>query len=420
MVKLVEKHIVTRQHSDFQEIDIISKNSAKLYNVALYLIQTTFRETNKYLGYRKVQKILQDTNAFYYRSLPAKVAQQTLRLLHKNYVSYFATLKLYKQGKLEICPSPPGFKKSVGGRNIITYTTQALSKPLLQKGVISPSKTDIRVRTKQSPKSIQQVRIVPLSSLAYKVEVVYSIQEKHQTLDPDKYASIDLGVNNLATLAFNFRSALIISGKPLKSINHFWNKTIAKEKKRLSKQGLKTSNYVKELNLKRNNKVENYLHNASRAIVNLLLKEQVSTLVIGYNLGWKINVNNGKKNNQNFVEIPFLTFVRQLQYKCLLIGIKVVLVNEAYTSKCSFLDNELVGYHNSYSGKRISRGMFRTADRKRVNADVNGALNILVKAFPDIKFQNLMNGIQGLVFGKRSLVVNPLRLIPYKTAENIL
>lgn len=133
------------------------------------------------------------------------------------------------------------------------------------------------------------------------------------------------------------------------------------------------------LTFKRNNKINDYLHKASRMIVNYLVSKDINALFIGKNKEWKQNTNIGKRNNQNFVSIPFYKFIQMLQYKCTMEGITVKEIEESYTSKCSFLDDEAIGKHEEYKGRRIKRGLFKTAERKIINADVNGGLNILRK-----------------------------------------
>ena len=171
---------------------------------------------------------------------------------------------------------------------------------------------------------------------------------------------------------------MIINGKPLKSINHHWNKRKAKLQSKLPK-GVKTSKQIRQITNKRNRRVNNYLHQTSRTLVNELRKLCISKVVIGSNKGWKENISLGKRTNQNFVQIPFQRFIEMISYKCKLAGIEVITQEESYTSKCSFLDNESVEKHNVYMGKRIKRGLFKSSNGSLINADVNGAYNIMKK-----------------------------------------
>jgi len=213
-------------------------------------------------------------------------------------------------------------------------------------------------------------------------------------------ASLDLGVNNLITLVDNLmgeenREPIIINGRPIKSINQFYNKRRAFLQSELSVSGQKTSKacpeceaYRREL-IKitdwRNKKIDDYMHKTSRFVMNYCLEHKIGHIVIGKNDGWKQSINIGKRNNQNFVFIPFDKLIQQIQYKAKLIGIVVTTEEESYTSKCSALDLEEIGKHedHAYAGKRVKRGLFKTALGILINADVNGALNILRKVIGD-------------------------------------
>ena len=217
------------------------------------------------------------------------------------------------------------------------------------------------------------------------MEVLYKVTDTPLKEDNKRYAAIDLGLNNLATVGSNVVKPFIINGKPLKSINQYWNKEKARLQSHL-KGNKKTSKRIESITNKRNNKVKDYLHKSSRKIVNFLVSNNISTLIIGYNEEWKQNINLGRTNNQTFVNIPFYTFIQQLEYKCKLEGINFLITEESYTSKCSFLDNESVEKHESYLGKRIKRGLLRSAEGKLINADLNGSLNILKKVVGEFQY----------------------------------
>jgi len=203
---------------------------------------------------------------------------------------------------------------------------------------------------------------------------------------------IDLGLNNLVTVVNNALKPFIVKGGVIKSINQYYNKQLARLRAIKDKQGYKfETKRIQRLNLKRNNKISDYFHKVSKHIINYCKTNNIGTIIIGYNEKWKEQIakNNHKmykdickKNNQNFVQIPFLKLINMIQYKAKLVGIRVVLVNESYTSKCSFFDNEKVEYHRKYKGTRIKRGLFRTFNGKIINADVNAAYNIIIKAVP--------------------------------------
>jgi putative transposase len=337
-----------------------------------------------------------------YLALPAKVSQQVLKLLDKNWVSFFQANKAYYKSPSKFLGKPklPNYKDKAKGRNIVVYDAQAVS--IIKKGYAKLSKTSIEISTQK--KNIKQIRIVPRNQ-QYVIEVVYAQRRKIAKVNKKNIAAIDLGLNNLCTITSNKINPQIIAGTPLKSINQYYNKQKAKLQSCLPKNTF-NSNRIVSLTNKRNNKVDNYLHNASRTIINTCLTNDVGTLVIGYNSGWKDEINLGSKTNQGFVGIPHKRLIDQLTYKADLVGMKVVVQEESYTSKCSLLDNEPIRKHETYLGKRIKRGMFKASNGERINADVNGSGNILRKAFPRVKAE----GIEGLS-------VNPVRVIPYKLAN---
>jgi putative transposase len=337
-----------------------------------------------------------------YQALPAKVAQQVLKLLDKNWQAFFKAIAAWREHPEQFLGRPklPKYKDKVKGRNILIYTAQAVSKTALKKAVVKPSQLNIEV-VSICPE-VDQVRIVPGKGF-YVVEVVYEQDCEQEPVNPDLYAGIDLGITNLVTLTSNKSGFVprIVNGRPVKAINQFYNKRRADLQSKLAKEGAKrpTSRRLERLTNKRTRKIDHYLHTASRRIIDLLVSERIGTLVIGYNQEWKQEVNIGKRNNQNFVSIPFTRFIHMLTYKAELVGIQVVMTEESYTSKCSFLDVEPIGKHEVYVGKRVKRGLFRSASGKQYNADANGSYNIIRKVASD-----------AFVQGSRGCVVHPTSL----------
>lgn len=373
---LAERHIIKETDNRFAELDNLCYLSKNLYNAGLYAVRQYYFNNNKFLSYVSNVSIMSATDNIDYRALPSKVSQQTLKLVEQNFKSFFGSLKA-KVGKVKI---PKYLTKY--GRQVVVYTNQAVSKKWLTKGLIKLSKCEVLIKT--NVKDVKQVRIVPKGNHIV-VEVLYETDEKILKEDNGRYCSIDLGLNNLATIGSNVIKPVIVNGKPLKSINQYYNKKLAKLKSNLN-GNKKTSKRIKSLTLKRNNKIKDYLHKASRLVINHLISNNINTLVIGKNNGWKKEIRIGKRNNQNFVQIPHTTFVNMLQYKAKLEGIKVTLQEESYTSKCSFLDNEDICKHVEYKGKRIKRGLFRTKLNRLINADLNGALNILKKVVGEFQY----------------------------------
>ena len=260
----------------------------------------------------------------------------------------------------------------------------------MKKGLIHLSQTQILLTT--HVKEVSQVRIVP-GLYHYRIEIVYFKPVSLERSVTGTIAGIDIGLNNYATLTENqpgFKP-LIINGKPLKSINAYYHKNTASRQFKLQPE-IKTSHRLRRrLTHKRNCKIDNYLHSASRSIINHRAANSIETLVIGKNDCGQTGINLGKKTNQNMVSIPHAKFIEMLTYKAQLVGINVVVVTEEYTSKCSFLDNEPLYKQDSYQSRGIKRGLFRNRNGTLINADVNGSLNIVRRALPNA----FVEGIQG-------------------------
>ena len=399
-IQLTQQIVVSNKSSKFAQLDELCFLSKNLYNVALYHIRQYYKETNKYLSYNKLTKILSDSNNIDYRAIPyAQSAQQVLRQVDKQYKAFYVSIKSKKmQGKKVRLPK---YKDKENGRNIFVYTNQCAK--VYNKIVY--------LKTKQGTLSfntvadnIQQVRLVPKGNHIV-VEIIYNVEYKLKE-DNKRYASIDLGLNNLCTLASNVAQSIIVNGKPLKSINHHYNKTKAKLQSKLSKNK-HTSKRINRLTIRRNSKIKDYMHKVSRKIVDYIEANSLNTLFVGKNVGWKDSINLGKINNQNFVSIPYNMLIQMLEYKCKLAGINVVIVNEAYTSKCSFLDEETIQKHDTYKGKRIKRGLFISSKGIKINADINGSLNIMVVG---LKQLNVKRDVLVLEPANLRFVLNPVRV----------
>jgi IS605 OrfB family transposase len=401
---LVERHIIKESNALYKELDEMCFKSKNLYNLTNYHIRQEFFLSGNILSYNSLDKKLQSTEA--YLNLPAKVSQQVLMQVSRDWRSWQEAKSEYvvNPTKFKANPRIPSYKDKQLGRNLLIYTEQAISRKQLKKGYINFSKTKLKITTKK--RRINQVRIVPQSNY-YIVEVVYERLICYENVEKTKVAAIDIGVNNLAAVTSNVTSfqALLINGRPLKAINSNYNKEKAALQKLLGK-GLFSSKAIENLTFNRNMKVDNYLHQTSRFIIDTLINYQIGTLVIGKNDEWKQEINLGKANNQNFTFIPHAKFISMLKYKAELAAISVVVLEQSYTSKCSFLDMEPIHKHSSYKGKRIKRGLFRSSTGKLLNADVNGSLNILRKAFPDAFGLNPLEKGHGIM----DCVVNPVRV----------
>jgi len=380
-MQLAEQHIIKQTDSRFEELDKICFLSKNLYNAGLYAVRQHFFETKSFLNYKVLAHNFVKSRQFDYYNLPTKVSQQTLKMIEKNFKSFFAHLKVKKKDeKVHI----PHYLDKENGRFMAIYTIQSISKTLLKQGIVKLSGTNIEVKTDKT--NIQQARVIHKGNHIV-VEVIYNIEDVDLKENNLRYCSIDLGVNNLATIGSNVLKPIIINGKPLKSINQFYNKKYAEYKSKTKLiNNEKTSKKIKSLTNSRNNKIKDYLHKSSRYIINYLVSNQINTLVIGLNKGWKQEVNIGKANNQKFVQIPHSKYIEMISYKAQLAGINVEVVNESHTSKCDFLSNEPVKHQEKYLGRRVKRGLFKSAVGRLINADLNGALNILKKAIGEFQY----------------------------------
>jgi putative transposase len=420
-VQLVEQHCISEHDPRYGVIDEAAFKSKNLYNAANYEIRQAFIHDGTYLSYNEIQRRMQSHEA--YKALPAKVSQQILMVLDRNWKGFREGLEAYNEDPSKFLgrPKPPKYKHKTEGRNILVYTIQAISrgKNCLQRGIIRPSMLAIEVQTKQ--KDVDQVRIVPRKGF-YVIEVVYGKEVKRAEVNPAYYAGIDIGMNNLVALTSNkpgFQSVLV-NGRPVKSVNQFYNKRKAELQKQLGHTG--TTQRMERMTNKRNRRIDHYMHTASKRIVDVLVKEGIGVLCIGKNDAWKQEATMGKRTNQNFVQIPHARFISMLTYKAELVGIRVEITEESYTSKASLLDLDPLPVRKSgdekhtFSGKRVKRGLYHASGGRYINADINGAGNIIRKVAPDA-FQR----VEGVEDGRgvlASLVVHPVRIVvPVQTRK---
>lgn len=367
--------------------------SKNLYNFANYNIRKQFIEEGKYISYNKMDLLLKQKDMdFDYRNMPtAQSAQQCLKLLDKNWQSFFKTIKDWSKnpGKYKGRPKLPKYL-SKNGRNILVLTNQNCK---LKDKIIRFSKCFNGFFLNTEVNNLQQVRILPRNKHIV-IEVVYKIEISKLKPDNNKYFSIDIGLDNFATITNNFgENPIVINGKGLKSINHYYNKKLSYYRsiaKRIN--NLNWTNKMNKLTIKRNNKVEDFIHKASKFIIDCALESNVSKIVIGNNKGWKQESKMSKKVNQNFIGIPHQEFINKIIYKAENVGIEVILTEESYTSGTSFLDNEEPIKANYNKSRRKFRGLFISNNGIKINADVNGSYQIMKKVFPKV----FSDGIEGV------------------------
>ncbi|MFW5614906.1 MAG: RNA-guided endonuclease InsQ/TnpB family protein [Prevotella pectinovora] len=379
-----------------EELDRLFQISNNLYNQALYLFRQHLDTDGTWLWYNDMDKLMKKTTNLEgecnYKLLKSQCSQQILRVLDKNIKAYCKSIKDWKKHpeKYKGMPKMLHYRKR-GGMFNLYYTNQSCS---IKDGRIRLAK-DLFISVPQwekygeSLKSVHQVRLIP-NSRNIKVEIVYEKEIEQTDVDKAKYASIDLGLDNLATMVTS-EGCTIYSGKYLKSYNNHFNKTLSHLQSIKDLQGIKrTTRRITRMYDKRDRYFEDAFQKVSRQIVDTLVRNRIGTLVVGYNAGWKQNSDMGKKNNQKFVQMPFARLADYLRYKCEMIGIKFIMHEENYTSKCDALALEPIGKHETYLGCRVKRGLFRSSTGKMINADQNGALNILRKVVGDSEFSRIV------------------------------
>ena len=370
---LSERHLIFKGHDYYDECDRITFLSKNLYNATLYYQRNSFFNQS-FENYYVVSKYFTHNNQADYRALPAKVSKMVQMLVDKAFKSYFALVKKKRDKSYNKNVSLPKYLNKTKGRCTTPYPKDALS--LKRDGFIKLSKTNIVIKTKVPKDKIQAVRIVPKGN-HFVLEVLYKQPVDKPLSDKiERVAFVDPGLNNLMTVTSNCFNPLLYSGRDLKAINQLANKAVANLKSKLSERGLFSSPLLQSVFSKRNRRILDKLHKISSNLMSHLVSHNVDTLIFGHNKGQKQDIQLGKKTNQNFVQLPFNQLIAMLQYKCQLKGIRFVVTEESHTSKCSFLDLEEIKHHESYLGKRVKRGLFRTSSNYYINSDVNGSLNI--------------------------------------------
>ena len=380
-VQRCEQIIIKKNHPKFKIIDEMCFNSKNLYNEANYIIRQKFIESGEYLNYYDMNKEFKTHEN--YKLTFSQPANCTLRLLDKNWKSYFKAIKDWKDhlDKYLGMPKLPKYLPKDGRfpwmipNNQLYYDYEKSTIYIRNRHM---NDYDWHCRCLGRP---IQVRFIPHGN-HYTMEICYEIEIEDISKDrvSERIAAIDIGVDNLVTMTNNImESPIIINGKPLKSINQQYNKQKAKLQSDLMKRnGQHWSNKLETLSYKRNQRIKNYMHNASALIIKWCVEHNIDTLVVGKNDTWKQE----KKHMQNFTSIPYEMLLEQLQYKCENAGIKYIEVNEAYTSGTSYLDNESPAKENYNKERRVQRGLFQ-AKNTLINADVNGSLQIMRKVFPN-------------------------------------
>ena len=395
-MRRVEQHVIEKSHPQYQAVDEMAFASKNLWNLANYHVRQSFIFQKKYLGNTATFHLLKETDA--YKALPSKVANQVLLQVHRAWTAFFEAMAAYDECPVKFTGQPklPKYLHKTQGRNVLVFELGCIWKAELRIKEIAVSQLGRIGETKQSPSSVQQVRLVPQAD-HYVLEVVYEAKEQATLgLDPNLFVALDAGINVLAALSSNKPGFVprLVSGKPLKAVNQLYNKQREHEQKTLAKgkEPRYASHRLDRITTKRTRRVTHYLHTASRRIIDLLVAEGIGTLVLGKNPFWKTNVELGKKHNQEFVQIPHARFLEMLTYKAEAKGIRVIVTEESYTSQASFLDLDPLPVYDPtqgseqeekprFSGRRDGR-WYRVKGRAPIHSDVNGSFNIGRKVFP--------------------------------------
>ena len=382
------KHLSKKEFRNLKYLSHIAKN---LTNEAIYNIRQYYFKNKKYLSYNENYKMLK--NSENYKKLNSNMAQQILKEVDGSFKSFFGLLKLAKNGQYNGKIRLPNYLDKDGFTTLVISFVRLKDDMLIIPYSNSFRKTHkeiaIKLPSVLKGKKIKEIRIMPKQHSRYfEIQYIYEVEEVQRELNKENVLGIDLGIDNLCTCVTNTGASFIIDGRKLKSTNQYYNKINAKLQTIKDKQKIERPTLrQKRITRKRNNRINDYLSKAARTIVNYCLNNDIGKLVLGYNEDFQRNSNIGSINNQNFVNIPYGKLRDKLIYLCKLYGIEFKLQEESYTSKASFFDGDEIPIYDKenlqeyiFSGKRIKRGLYQTSTGKLINADCNGALNILRKS----------------------------------------
>ena len=408
----VIRGLTKQQYSMLAEMCRYSNN---LYNVALYNIRQYYFDNKKFLTYESNYHVCKSNEN--YALLQAGVSQQILKVADRSFKSFFNLTKKARSGEYRFQDiKMPHYRKRGGMFNLILSTNAIHIKdgylmiPASRSFKALHPDYDIKIPFPErlADKLIKEVRILPIhNGKCFKVQYVYEEPAVQMNVDERNIMAVDIGVDNLASCITTLGTSFILDGRKLKSINQGWNKEKARLQSIADKQGMKRTNRISRITEKRNNRTKDILRKSARYIIDYCVEHHIGTLIVGYTPDFKRNINIGHMNNQTFTNISFGDFRQILQCLCERYGIRYIEQEESYTSKSCFLDLDVLPeykseqpYTGEFSGKRIYRGLYKTKDGTVVNADMNGAANILRKSKQNFDFEELCRG----------LLASPLRI----------
>ena len=378
-------------------IEYICSESNKVFNCAVYYARQIYFKAHRYITSSELDEELKSNKHF--QAMYSQAAQQTCHSVFESFKSFKALNKLFNQGELVDKPKLPKYRKA--GLNIVSYPFQALR--LVDGRIRIPLGTKVKAWfginsfTIQMPtnldfKNIRELRILPRNQCFY-AEFVYKLTTVETNLTPDNALGIDPGMDNWMTCVSTVGTSFIIDGKHVKSLNRWYNKKVSTIKEG-KPQGF-WNKKLAHLTEKRNRQMRDSgalaslrasaVNKAAKLVVNHCIENNIGTVVFGWNQGQKQQANLGSKNNQKWVQVPTARLKDRISKLCQQYGIRFVETEESYTSKASFVDGDYLPVYGEKpgdwkpSGKRVKRGLYRTALNWYLNADCNGAGNILRK-----------------------------------------
>ena len=387
-----EREIIYSTDERFDLIKNLCHLSKNLYNASLYDVRQYYFETKSYRTWQSQAPLFSKNKQPDYYALQSHLAQQVLMQVGRQFLSFFNN----KSNKKKRIPK----YKDKNGYNVITFNKVTISRQVdfdedKQIYTYTLCKRSYNLKIQSTKPNVKMVKFVyDEANDLIKCFKIYEVEQTKLKRDNSRYFSIDPGLNNIVSIYNNIGiRPLLYNGRPIKSINQYYNKTNAKLKSELP-TNVKSSKRLKQLSLKRNNKIDYEMHKISSHIINEAVKNNISKIIIGNNVGWKNEINIGRRNNQNFVNIPHTKLFNQLLYKGLLNGIEVIFTEESYTSKASFFDKDelpVYGENDNYkfSGKRITRGLYKDSKGNLWNADLNGGGNIMRKVSDEAAYKGI-------------------------------
>ena len=386
-VNRVEQQIIRKNNPIYNVVDQYCFYSKNVYNQANYIIRQEFINNNNKISAYDVQKLMQNMDC--YKECGSQAAQKTIQLVDKMWKSYFKAIKDWKKNPSKYLGMPklPKYLPKDGRQVFMLKNIQCSLKDGQFRISFKPF-GGYTVKTHVEGK-LMQCRFVPKAD-HYVMEIVYEIEVPDVVEERIRICSIDLGTENLVTMVNNVGlQPIVIKGGAIKSANQFYNKRKAEMQSQLKKEtGRDWSKNLQKLTDKRYEKIKYLMHCASKKVVNYCVENKIDTLIIGLNKKWKQE----NENKQNFTYIPFDMLIGQIHSKCEEYGIEVVMTEEAYTSGTSFLDKEQPIKENYNKERRVYRGLFVANNGKTINADVNGAYQIMKNVVPDV----FDEGIEGV------------------------